>query len=189
MSISEKQILDSIEFLDSNRVQPTYRAVREHLGAGSNSTIKLVLQAWLKKKNEDQVLGEVGCPSSISERVDNLKAAIWRAAKDHARTELEDICAGFDEETASLAGRIDDLDILLEAAEKKVEEQSKEIAALRAKYDQVDQERTALISRVSGLESSERVLRESLAKAEQRESSLAEMLKERISPAASARKK
>ncbi|GAA3979235.1 DNA-binding protein [Allohahella marinimesophila] len=189
MSISEKQILESIEFLNSNRIQPTYRAVREHLGAGSNSTIQLVLKAWQKKKDQDRALEEASCPSSISDRVHQLEVAIWRAAKDLARLELEEICSGFDEETASLAAHLDDLDTLRAAAEETVEEQSKEIAALRAKVDQADSERATLLLRVSGLESSERVLRESLAKAEQRESDLAEILKERISTAQSANKK
>jgi len=88
MATTEERIIEIAEKLEADGVNPTQVTVREALGGGSFATIGPVLKKWKESKKEDGKLAEVQVPEAITERLEQLQGAVWRAAVEEADRRL-----------------------------------------------------------------------------------------------------
>lgn len=88
MATTEERIIEAAEKLEAQGVNPTQVSVREAMGGGSFATIGPALKRWKESKKEDDKLAEVHVPEAITERLEQLQGAVWRAAVDEADRRL-----------------------------------------------------------------------------------------------------
>ena len=88
-TLTEEKIIETAQALKAAGTNPTQVSVREALGGkGSFATIGPVLKKWKDAQKEDHALAEVEAPEHVSERFDQLKGVVWKAAVDEAETRL-----------------------------------------------------------------------------------------------------
>jgi len=131
-TITEEKIIEAAEKLKAAGKSPTQVTVREALGGGSFATIGPALKAWKDAQKEDHALAEVQVPESITERLEQLQGAVWKAAVDEAERRL-------------IAER-EALKVAQEAAAGEVAEQQESVAALEAEADKTSEAMKTLAS-------------------------------------------
>jgi chromosome segregation ATPase len=130
--ITEEKIIETAERLAAEGKNPTQVTVRAALGGGSFATIGPVLKAWKDSKKEDHALAEVQVPEMITERLEQLQGAVWKAAVDEAERRL-------------MVER-EALKVAQESAAADVAEQKESVAALEAEADKTSETINVLTS-------------------------------------------
>jgi chromosome segregation ATPase len=189
VGLKKEDVFAAAERLAAEGKNPTQTSVRQSLGGGSFASIGPALKEWKEAQRKELALSEIVVPESISNRMEQLKAAAWQAAMEEAERRLsaerQELHEAQEEAHAAEAEAIEAVKILeRESDEQKIliKQLNKEAEELRLKFVEVREERskaeqahsaeTARLSEkieglIARLEDAQAVKSEALASAEQ----------------------
>jgi DNA repair exonuclease SbcCD ATPase subunit len=148
-SITREQVFGVCDTLVANKVRPTLRTVRDHLGAGSNLTINRLVNEW-KSEHAAPAVTASSLPPALQRGIAEFVAVEIAAARAPLETEIaeqqqtnHDLAAEIERQTAeieTLMGTVATLTTAKSAAEANIAMLSD---ALAAEKESVLRERAA----------------------------------------------
>ena len=151
---------------------PTFAAIRKHLGGGSFSTISDAMAEWKAAKATKSVPVQEPIPPAISEKLDNLGSAVWSIAIEMAnarlsaeRETLEAARMETDAARQEAAQLADQLTVELETAQKQIATIEAERTVLQATVKELQSSIVTSQSRAETAEARANELRQELDRA------------------------
>ena len=136
---TKARIFAAADEISATGQNPTFMAIRKHLGGGSFSTISDAMAEWKATKAAKSVPVQEPIPLAISEKLNNLGSAVWSIAIEMANARLnaerEALEAARIETDAARREAVqlaDQLTAELETAQKQIATMEAERIALQA---------------------------------------------------------
>lgn len=163
MALTAEKIHAEADKIAAQGERPTLARVRKALGGGSFSTISEAMQVWREQQTQEHALAEVEVPESLSERVEQLKAAAWQSAVEEAERRLSAERSALDEAQAQAAGEVEEAREAVQTLEDEASERDGDLEALRGQLQEAERgwrdaerereaEAARLSERLAGLE-------------------------------------
>lgn len=135
MAITETQVHEAARQLDARGQKPTIRAIREHLGEGSLTTIMRHMQTY----NPETVEGAIEAPD-YPEELASTWAAVWRDCYAAARKLFEEERAELESQAKASAEALEQIGALADEYSQEVQALRAECAGLRAEVERTAQQ-------------------------------------------------
>lgn len=135
--VTQEQVFEAAQRLAAKGEVVTVQTVRETLGFGSFTTITPHLREWRSQGKQPSAL-PVTVPAEVEAAGGKAIAAIWQAAEELARREIEAIRHGAQRqvaearfETEEMFAEVSRLEQQADAANRQITDQAEKIEALR----------------------------------------------------------
>jgi chromosome segregation ATPase len=171
MALTHEQIWKTADELNAGGVKPTLAAVRKAIGSGSYTTISEALKEWRQQKEQVDRVDEVVVPDAVKSVVLDAGKAIWQAALETSREEVEGMRSSLKEreeelskesaEALALADQMSNEAEQSKAEIKQLEESMIEAETQAKEAEAVAEERE---KRIRSLEEDKEALQEQLGK-------------------------
>ena len=131
MALTHEQIWKTADELNAGGVKPTLAAVRKAVGGGSYTTISEALKEWRQRKEQEARVDEVIVPDAVKAVVLDAGKAIWQAALDISREEVEGMRSSLKEQEEELSKESAEALALADQMSNEAEQARAEIERLK----------------------------------------------------------